>query len=69
MVGEKEYKLMQISAKKLDRISIVSIAGSIDALTAGQVTSCIDECINCGEKHLLIDLSGVEFMSSAGLHR
>jgi len=58
---------MDISVRKSDQINIVSIAGSIDALTADQITGCIDERINSGEKHLLLDLSGVEFMSSAGL--
>ncbi len=58
---------MDISVQKSDQISIVSIAGSIDALTADQVAGYIDEQISSGEKHLLLDLSEVEFMSSAGL--
>ncbi len=58
---------MDISVQQSDQISIVSIAGSIDALTADQFAGCIDERISSGEKHLLLDLSEVEFMSSAGL--
>ena len=58
---------MDISVQKSDQISIVSITGSIDALTADQITGCVDEQINSGEKHLIINLSEVEFMSSAGL--
>ena len=58
---------MDISVQQSDQISIVSIAGSIDAVTADQITGCIDERISSGEKHLLLDLSEVEFMSSAGL--
>ncbi len=58
---------MDISVQQSDQISIVSIAGSIDALTADQITGCIDEQISSGEKHLVLDLSEVEFMSSAGL--
>jgi anti-sigma B factor antagonist len=58
---------MDISVQQSDQISIVSIAGSIDALTADQVTGCIDERISSGEKYLVLDLSEVEFMSSAGL--
>ena len=58
---------MDISVQQSDQISIVSIAGSIDALTADQITGCIDERISSGEKHLVFDLSEVEFMSSAGL--
>ncbi len=58
---------MDISVQQLEQISIVSIAGSFDALTVDQVTGCIDERISSGEKHLVLDLSEVEFMSSAGL--
>ncbi|MCP4626221.1 MAG: STAS domain-containing protein [bacterium] len=58
---------MDISVKQSDQISIVSIAGSIDALTADQIVDCIDERISSGEKHLVLGLSEVEFMSSAGL--
>jgi len=58
---------MDINVRKSDQISIVSIAGSIDALTADRITNCIDERIHSGENHMVIDLSEVEFMSSAGL--
>ncbi len=58
---------MDISVRKSDQISIVSIAGSIDALTADRITGCIDERISSGENQMVIDLSEVEFMSSAGL--
>ncbi len=58
---------MDISVQQSDQISIVSIAGSFDALTADQIAGCIDERISSGERHLVLDLSEVEFMSSAGL--
>ncbi|MCP4624923.1 MAG: STAS domain-containing protein [bacterium] len=58
---------MDISVQQSDQISIVSIAGTFDALTADQIVGCIDERISSGEKHLVLDLSEVEFMSSAGL--
>ncbi len=58
---------MDISIQQSDQMSIVSIAGSIDAFTADQVSSRIDEQISSGEKHLVLDLSKVDFMSSAGL--
>jgi anti-sigma B factor antagonist len=58
---------MEISVKKSDQLSIVSIEGSIDALTADQVTTCLDEQIHDGAKNLLVDLAKVDFMSSVGL--
>lgn len=58
---------MDISVQQSDQMNIVSIAGSIDALTADQVTSRLTELISSVKKHLVLDLSKVEFMSSAGL--
>lgn len=58
---------MEISVKQSEQMSIVMIEGSIDALTADQITTCLDEQIKNGEKHLVIDLGKVDFMSSVGL--
>ncbi len=58
---------MKIKTKKIDQTSVVSIEGDIDALTSGQVTEFLDDCIKQGETKLVIDLSRVDFMSSAGL--
>lgn len=58
---------MEISVKQSEQMSIVMIEGSIDALTADQITTCLDEQIKKGEKHLVIDLGKVDFMSSVGL--
>jgi len=58
---------MDISIHRSNQISIVSIAGIIDALTVDQIAGSIDERISSGEKHIVLDLSEVDFMSSAGL--
>jgi anti-anti-sigma factor len=46
---------------------VVSIAGSIDALTAGEVTEFLSEQVSQGEMNLVVDLAGVDYVSSAGL--
>ena len=58
---------MDISAKPIDQTTVVSIAGSIDALTADEVANFLSAQIGSGHKHIVGDLSRVEFMSSAGL--
>ncbi len=58
---------MKFNKKKEGTISIVSIDGDIDALSSGDVTEYLDECINQGEINLIVDLGQVNFMSSAGL--
>lgn len=58
---------MNIRENKSGKVQIVSIQGSIDALTAEQITDRLDEVIARGEVHLVLDLGQVDFMSSAGL--
>ena len=58
---------MIITVREMDQICIVSVCGSIDALTAEEVTDCMTESINKGAKNIMLDLTEVDFMSSAGL--
>ena len=58
---------MQITDRLEKQITIVTIAGNVDALTAGEVTSYLSERIIAGTKRLILDLGQVNFMSSAGL--
>ena len=58
---------MDILMKQFDQTTVVSIAGSVDALTAPEVTNYLSKQVADGLQHLVLDLSGVDFMSSAGL--
>jgi len=58
---------VKISSQKVDEVSVISIIGSIDGLTAPELNAFINSQIEIGEIHLIIDLSQVDFMSSAGL--
>ena len=58
---------MDISLKQIDQTTLVSVSGSVDALTAGEVASFLSAQINSGHTHIVADLSQVDFMSSAGL--
>lgn len=58
---------MDILLKQFDQTTVVSITGSIDALTAPEVTTFLSKQVADGMHHLVLDLSGVDFMSSAGL--
>lgn len=58
---------MEIQVRDSDRVRIISVVGSIDAMTADDFSSFVLDQL--GEEHnqLVIDLSQLEFMSSAGL--
>lgn len=58
---------MEISVRQFNGGKVVSINGSIDALTAGEVSSFLLAQIDGDHKNLVADLSQVDFMSSAGL--
>ena len=58
---------MEINTSTQDDVTVVSVAGSIDALTAETLTNALLEQVQAGVTRLVTDLSGVEYTSSAGL--
>lgn len=58
---------MEFVTREDRNICIVSAIGHIDALTAAQVEEKMVSKVNDGLNKLVLDLSQVEFMSSAGL--
>jgi len=58
---------MNIRTSEIGQVRVITVSGSIDALTAGDVEAVlVDQAAN-GHSRLVIDMSQVEFMSSAGL--
>ena len=57
---------MNITVKRLEQITLVEITGEIDGRTAAQAQAQILPLLepNC---KMLVDMSGVDYMSSAGL--
>lgn len=58
---------MQISVARQDAVTIVSVAGSLDALTADALTAALQEQVQSGNTRLVAALAGLEYTSSAGL--
>jgi anti-anti-sigma factor len=58
---------MEIKNKQVDGVTIITLAGSIDGMTAPGITEFIQEQIAKGNTKLVADLSGVAYTSSAGL--
>jgi len=58
---------MEIQDKQVDGVTVLSLKGSIDAVTAPKVTEFIQGHIVKGNIKLVADLSGVDYTSSAGL--
>ena len=58
---------MEISSTQQGDITIIKIEGSVDAFTAGDATSYLRKVVDEGFTLLVLDLTDVEYMSSAGL--
>ena len=57
---------MEINVKSIGQVTVVEIAGDIDSNTAPQAQEQVLPLVQPGSK-ILLDMSGVEYMSSAGL--
>jgi anti-sigma B factor antagonist len=58
---------MEILQSKSGQVTTLEVAGRLDANTSGPAQAKIEEIIDAGEKNLTVDLSRVEYISSAGL--
>ena len=58
---------MEITTEQRTTALVVRIAGSVDGLTAEALLTALQDQIDDGHVHLVGDLSGVEYTSSAGL--
>jgi anti-sigma B factor antagonist len=57
---------MEINVKSIGQVTVVEISGDIDSNTAPQAQERVLPLVQPGSK-ILLDMSGVEYMSSAGL--
>ncbi|HSM70753.1 MAG TPA: STAS domain-containing protein [Anaerolineales bacterium] len=58
---------MEIKDRTVNEVTIISLEGNIDAMTAPKITEFIHGQISKGNINLVADLGGVEYTSSAGL--
>jgi anti-sigma B factor antagonist len=58
---------MKTEVQHTDNSTIVTVMGNVDALTATELSKVLTNQIQEGHANLVVDLIGVEFMSSAGL--
>jgi anti-anti-sigma factor len=58
---------MEIQAEPHQQILVVTLAGSFDAVTAGQAQSYIATQLAGAQHQVVLDLSQVDFVSSSGV--
>jgi len=58
---------MQIGEVRSAGALVVAPAGRLDSLSAGELEKLVASRLDAGERRLVVDLAGVEYISSAGL--
>ena len=58
---------MEMHDKQVNGVTVLSLKGSIDAMTAPKITEYIHGLVAKGNIKLVADLTGVDYTSSAGL--
>lgn len=58
---------MEITVNEYKRVAVITVTGRVDSATASEFENSINDVIEKGKHNLVLDLSQVEFLSSAGL--
>jgi anti-sigma B factor antagonist len=56
-----------LETTKRGRYAVLAVRGEVDALTAPQLRTQIDELVTAGEAQLVVDLEAVDFLDSSAL--
>jgi anti-anti-sigma factor len=58
---------MEIRQEKRDGIVVVAPVGRVDSTTSDMLEQALVGVLDAGERRLIVDFSGVDYISSAGL--
>jgi anti-anti-sigma factor len=58
---------MDVTISEMRRVTLLEVSGRVDSTNASQLGETLMSQIDAGRYQLVIDLSGVSYMSSAGL--
>jgi anti-sigma B factor antagonist len=58
---------MNINVSARGNVTLIEVSGRIDSMNANQLGEALTGEIDSGHIHLVLDLAGVDYMSSAGL--
>ena len=58
---------MEIIAHDYPHAAVIRVIGRVDAGTYPALENKINEFVNAGRKHVVLELDGIEYLSSAGV--
>ncbi len=59
--------VMEINTSEMKRVMLFEVIGRVDSNNANELGAALDKTADDGQSNLVLDLGGVEYMSSAGL--
>jgi anti-sigma B factor antagonist len=59
--------MINVNITGKDNVTLVEVKGRVDSMNANQLGEALSGEIDGGKVHIVLDLAGVEYMSSAGL--
>ena len=58
---------MELTSRDYHRVSVVRVEGRVDAAHAPKLDETLDGYLKAGRSHVVLELDGVNYISSAGL--
>lgn len=58
---------MEISTHEYKRVVVLTVKGRVDSASSGELESSLKSFLGRGQYNLVLDLAGVDFLSSSGL--
>lgn len=59
--------MMEVRVSEMNRVDLVEVTGRVDSSTARQLGEHLETQMNRGRNRIVVDLSAVDYISSAGL--
>lgn len=59
--------MVDINVQSMKRVDLITVSGRVDSSTAHELEETLDTRINDGRYNLVLEMSGVDYLSSAGL--
>ncbi len=59
--------VMEINSSEMNRVQLFDVIGRVDSTNDSEHGLAMDRAADEGRNHIVLDLGGVEYMSSAGL--
>src|ERR1700733_14791167 len=61
------YSNLGVQQYSVDHVVVIAVTGEVDALTAPHLSAAIDTALAGSPTAVIVDLSAVEFLASAGM--